>query len=169
MLRARGLKVGGRKAELIDRLRGNPAVDVPTPKEATATMEDNPPTQFDGAIPIDGIVIEAGKSWGLFQRSAVALEAKIREMEPDVQVFGHPRGKGPKGWNPINLQDIPGESKTAPTGTFRVRLGGSHVDNQVFQIGPEQRPFPILRELDINDAAVSVVKALQEVREQNNM
>ena len=62
MLRARGLKVGGRKAELIDRLRGNPAVDVPTPKEATATMEDNPPTQFDGAIPIDGIVIEAGKS-----------------------------------------------------------------------------------------------------------
>ena len=96
MLRARGLKVGGRKAELIDRLRGNPPADVPSSKEAASTMEDISPTQFDGAIPLDGIVIEAGKSWGLFQRSAVALEAKIRELEPDVQIYGHPRGKGPK-------------------------------------------------------------------------
>ena len=62
MLRARGLKVGGRKAELIDRLRGNPPADVPSSKEAASTMEDISPTQFDGAIPLDGIVIEAGKS-----------------------------------------------------------------------------------------------------------
>ena len=86
-------------------------------------------------------------------------------MEPDVLVFGHPRGKGPKGWNPINLKDIPGEPQTAPTGTFRVRLGECP-GNLVFEIGPEQRPFPELRELDIDSAAMDVVKALRKVRQE---
>ena len=59
-LRVRGLKVGGRKAELIDRLRGYGG-DVLSEVE---TVEDigNTPLQHVASVPIDGIVIEAGKS-----------------------------------------------------------------------------------------------------------
>jgi len=78
-----------------------------------------------------------------------------------VLVFGHPRGKGPKAWTPIDLKDIEGESKTAPKGVFRVRIGSS----VVFQVGPEERPFPELRELDIDDAATDVWNALQVIRQ----
>ena len=100
----------------------------------------------------------------MFQRTAVALEAKIHESEPDALLFGHPRGKGAKAWNPIDLKDVPGESKTAPTGVFRVRIGPLSDDNVVFQIGPEKRPFPELRELDIDSAARDVLGALKNVR-----
>jgi len=82
-----------------------------------------------------------------------------------VLVFGHPRGKGAKAWTPIDLKDIEGESKTAPTGTFRVRLGPSEEGVVVLQVGPEERPFPILRELDVDRTAEDVVEALRGVRE----
>lgn len=87
-------------------------------------------------------------------------------------IFGHPRGgKGsPKAWNPINLKDIDGEPDTAPTGTFRVRIGPNADQILVFQIGPEERPFPKLRELDIDSAAMDVVNALRDIRRrQQNM
>jgi len=81
-------------------------------------------------------------------------------------VFGHPRGRGPRAWTPIDLRDIEGESKTAPTGTFRVRLGPAAGDSRVvLQVGPEDRPFPVLREeFDVDRAAVDVLDALREVR-----
>lgn len=80
-------------------------------------------------------------------------------------IFGHPRGKGPKAWTPIDLKDIEGESNTAPTGTFRVRLGSAEVDRVVLQVGPEERPFPILREFDVDRAAEDALEALRGVRE----
>jgi len=101
----------------------------------------------------------------LFQRTAVALEAKIRQVEPDAALFGHPRGKGANAWNPIDLKHISGESKTAPTGVFRVRLGPLSNGSVVFQIGPEKRPFPNLRELDIDAAASDILRALKKSRE----
>jgi len=81
-----------------------------------------------------------------------------------VLIFGHPRGKGAKSWTPIDLKDIEGESKTAPTGTFRVRLGPAEVERVVLQVGPEERPFPILREFDVDRAAEDVLEALRGVR-----
>lgn len=87
-------------------------------------------------------------------------------------IFGHPRGKGAKAWTPINLMDVEGEPKTAPAGTFRVRLGSSeewvakgNSDCLILQVGPEERPFPELRLLDIEKAAEDVVKALRRIRQ----
>ena len=88
----------------------------------------------------------------------------MRETESDILIFGHPRGKGAKAWTPIDLKDFEGESNMAPTGTFRVRLGPSEVNRVVLQIGPEERPFPMLREFDVDQAAKSVRKALTKVR-----
>lgn len=95
----------------------------------------------------------------------MALENKIRKAEPGVLVFGHPRGRGAKAWTPIDLKDVEGESKTAPTGTFRVRLGPSDVGRVVLQVGPEKRPFPELREFDVEQVAEDVLEALREVRQ----
>jgi len=53
-----------------------------------------------------------------------------------------------------------GESNTAPTGVFRVRVG----NKLVFQAGPEKRPFPELRELDMDVAVRAVLTVLHEVR-----
>ena len=100
----------------------------------------------------------------MFQRTAVALESKIREVDPNVLLFGHPRGKGAKAWDPIDLKDMIGESKTAPTGVFRVRIGPVSENNVIFQIGPEERPFLELRELDIDSAASDVLGALEKAR-----
>ena len=80
-------------------------------------------------------------------------------------IFGHPRGKGAKAWMPIDLKDIEGESKTAPTGVFRVRMGPSKVGRVLLQVGPEERPFPILREFDVDHAAEDVLEGLRGVRQ----
>jgi len=63
MLRERGLKVSGRKSELVDRLRGD--IDSSNVKGAAHTKEDNIDldiSSFAAGVPFDGIVIEAGKS-----------------------------------------------------------------------------------------------------------
>ena len=72
-LRACGLKVGGRQADLIERLREYDAKSAlegmpSSSKEAGTAVKENvintstQPVQFGGSIPLDGIVIEAGKS-----------------------------------------------------------------------------------------------------------
>lgn len=81
-------------------------------------------------------------------------------------IFGHPRGKGAKAWLPIDLNGIYGESKTAPAGVFRVRLGPEVERAVVLQVGPEKRPFPLLREFDVEQAAEDVLEALSGVRQQ---
>jgi len=82
-----------------------------------------------------------------------------------VLIFGHPRGKGAKAWMPIDPKDIKGESKTAPTGVFWVRLGPSKVDRVLLLVGPEEQPFPILREFDVDHAAEDVLEGLRGVRQ----
>lgn len=86
-------------------------------------------------------------------------------MKPDILIFGHPRGKGAKAWMPIDLKDIEGESKTAPTGVFRVRLGPLKVDRVMLQVGPEEKLFLILREFDVDHAAEDVLEDLWGVRQ----
>ncbi len=83
------------------------------------------------------------------------------ESEPDALVFGHPRGKGVNTWTPIDLKYVDGESKTAPTGVFRVRVG----NRLVLQVGPEKRPFPELRALDIDAVVRDVLMVLGEIRD----
>lgn len=92
----------------------------------------------------------------------MSLERKLHESKPDLLVFGHPRGKGPKAWSPIDLRDVPGELKKATKGAFQVRIGSLESSRVVLEVGPEPRPFPLLRELDIGDAAEAVLKAVQE-------
>lgn len=66
---------------------------------------------------------------------------------------------------PIDPKDIKGESKTAPTGVFWVRLGPSKVDRVLLQVGPEEQPFPILREFDVDHAAEDVLEGLRGMRQ----
>mmetsp|Transcript_12585 Transcript_12585/g.18371 ORF Transcript_12585/g.18371 Transcript_12585/m.18371 type:complete len:140 (-) Transcript_12585:504-923(-) len=63
MLRSRGLKVGGRKAELIERLRGcSDDTEVINSSDSESESTDAPPIMSMSSIPLDAIVIEAGKS-----------------------------------------------------------------------------------------------------------
>lgn len=91
----------------------------------------------------------------------MALEKKIHEADAGVRVFGHPRGKGKSAWTPIDLRSIEGEPKTATKGAFIVRLGGAVTGRVVLQVGPEPRPFPELRALDVDLAAAEVLAALR--------
>lgn len=166
-LRALGLTVGGRKSELIDRiiLGDNDAnyIDVPSITNPTARTEyyDTAATTADIAydsLPDDAIVIFACKSWGLFQRSALALQTKLQNADPSILVFGHPRGKGKSAWNPIDLKLVPGEPKSSIKGTFQVQRGGEII----VSIGPEQRPFEELRAADMEDIARLALAALKK-------
>lgn len=67
MLRERGLKVGGRKAELIERLRQNGGnsdslADGPRSSKRRDISDSAAHIPASKTVPIDGIVIEAGKS-----------------------------------------------------------------------------------------------------------
>lgn len=92
----------------------------------------------------------------------MALEEKLRAAEPDLLVFGHPRGKGPRAWLPLDLRDVPGEPRTAVKGAFRVRVGGHGDGRVVLEIGPEARPFPLLRALSVDEAAEIVLRAVRQ-------
>lgn len=63
LLRSRGLRVSGRKAELVGRLleEGGDA-GVPTVDTAQPPVPSSPELQDVPNIPLDGVVIEAGKS-----------------------------------------------------------------------------------------------------------
>jgi len=154
-----GMKVGGRKSELIDRLLEENDVLLEEGKPPAAAVANN-----YSNIPNDAVVILACKSWGLFQRSALSLEKILRETDPSLLVFGHPRGKGKNAWNPIDLKIIPGELKTSPKGMFQVQIGGSEpFGTTIVTVGPEVRPFESLRATDMNDIAKQVLEALNEV------
>ena len=43
-----------------------------------------------------------------------------------------------------------------------VRVGGSEGGRVVLSTGPEERPFPELKELDVDEAAAAVLEALRE-------
>ena len=77
-------------------------------------------------------------------------------------MFGHPRGKGKRAWKPLELKEVPGEPARAEKGAFLVRVGGSEGGRVVLSTGPEERPFPELKELDVDEAAAAVLEALGE-------
>lgn len=88
----------------------------------------------------------------------------MREADPSLLVFGHPRGKGKNAWNPIDIKLIPGELKTSPKGMFQVQIGGSKPSGTtILTVGPEPRPFEGLRAVDMNDVAKQVLEALSKV------
>lgn len=77
-------------------------------------------------------------------------------------MFGHPRGKGKSAWNPIDLKSVQGEPKTATKGAFEVRKGGGEHAKVILRVGPEPRPFPELRAVDMEEIVNQVLEALKE-------
>lgn len=81
------------------------------------------------------------------------------EADPSILVFGHPRGKGKNAWNPIDLKMVPDQPKTSPKGSFQVYVG----EDTVIQIGPEPRPFEMLRAADMAEISNEVLKKLNKL------
>jgi hypothetical protein len=98
----------------------------------------------------------------MFQRSALALQNKLQNVDPSILVFGHPRGKGKSAWNPIDLKAVPGETKASTKGAFEVRKGGVDNGKSIVSIGPEPRPFQELRAADMEEIADKVLAALKK-------
>jgi hypothetical protein len=160
-LRNLGMIVGGRKSELVGRILSGGDVASPSLNIMPTNSEVAEPVTYD-RVPDDAVVILACKSWGLFQRSALALQIKLQDADPSILVFGHPRGKGKSAWNPIDLKAIPGETKSATKGAFEVRKGGVDSVQVILSIGPEPRPFLELRAADMGEIADKVLAALRK-------
>jgi len=74
----------------------------------------------------------------------------VRESVAGVEVWGHPR----RGWEPTALDDKP------LRGAFVVSVVSASGEVAVAETGPEARPFPALRSLDLDAVADDAIAAL---------
>jgi hypothetical protein len=143
MLRERGEKVGGKKAQLIDRLLEMNA-DVASSSSTTASSLDTVPS----FLPPSSVLIYACKSWHIFGKRASELTSLLSSVSSDLKVYGHAR----KGWEVEDVKGVEGLEKLKTSkGVFAVTSSKGELVKMKME-----RPFKDLREADLEVMAKEI-------------